>query len=358
MGIKHAFVSAVPDGPAGSVVRPVDWNAEHVSTETYFPAASVTKTTGGAETGSISGCVVPLDGVVYSVVEATGVPGFDILFEWTAVTATPTHIVLRQRYDGTASHIVTVDVWKYATSAWVTVHQIVTALDYSLIEIPIPDFSPYMSGTATKIRVYHPTSGNASHTQYFDYVALRASSAAGSQGPAGTNATALTAWPVGSVFIGVTSTSPATLLGGGTWAAFGAGRVLVGIDTGGSPDADFDTVEETGGAKTVTVTGTNTAEATHTHSVTSNVTVADHGAHTHAVNASGTSAVKVGTSSSNAAASGHTHDTGNPNATMTHTPTNNAVTSGAGASHNHAFTGNATSVVQPYIVVYMWKRTA
>lgn len=30
MPVKHSFVSAVPDGPAGDVVRPVDWNAEHV----------------------------------------------------------------------------------------------------------------------------------------------------------------------------------------------------------------------------------------------------------------------------------------------------------------------------------------
>ena len=47
-------------------------------------------------------------------------------------------------------------------------------------------------------------------------------------------------WPIGSVFISVVSTSPATLLGGGTWVAFGAGRVLVGLDAG---QTEFDTVE-------------------------------------------------------------------------------------------------------------------
>ena len=55
------------------------------------------------------------------------------------------------------------------------------------------------------------------------------------------------AFPVGAVFISVDSTNPATTLGYGTWVAFGAGRVLVGLDTG---DTDFDTVEETGGSKT------------------------------------------------------------------------------------------------------------
>lgn len=56
-------------------------------------------------------------------------------------------------------------------------------------------------------------------------------------------------FPVGSIFVTVSASNPATLLGYGTWTAFGTGRVLVGIDPS---DADFDTVEETGGSKTVT----------------------------------------------------------------------------------------------------------
>ena len=81
------------------------------------------------------------------------------------------------------------------------------------------------------------------------------------------------AFPVGSIYLAVVSTDPATLLGYGTWSAIGAGRVLVGLDSG---DTDFDVVEETGGAKTVASAGSNAAEAAHTHSVTSNVAVAAH----------------------------------------------------------------------------------
>lgn len=118
---------------------------------------------------------------------------------------------------------------------------------------------------------------------------------------------ATSAWPVGSVFIAVVSTNPGTLLGFGTWVAFGTGRVLVGIDTG---DTDFDTVEETGGAKTVAAAGTNATIA-----------------------ATATSAVQRTDTGLDTAAQSHTHPA-------------------------PAFTGSPTSVVQPYIVVYMWKRTA
>lgn len=63
-------------------------------------------------------------------------------------------------------------------------------------------------------------------------------------------------FPVGSVFISVVSTNPATLLGYGTWTAFATGRTIVGLDGG---DADFNPVEHTGGAKSVTLI-TTTAE--------------------------------------------------------------------------------------------------
>lgn len=162
------------------------------------------------------------------------------------------------------------------------------------------------------------------------------------------------AWPIGSVFTGVVSTSPATLLGYGTWAAIGAGRVLVGRDPA---DTDFDTAEETGGAKTVksagsvaapAMSGSTGSESTHTHSVTSSVSVNDQGTAEIVVPAEGELVSVV-------------NDAG-------HTTNNNAVTSGAGSSHSHgagslaasapAFDGTATSVVQPYFVVYFWKRTA
>lgn len=202
------------------------------------------------------------------------------------------------------------------------------------------------------------------------------------------------AFPVGSVFIAVVSTNPATLLGYGTWSSFGAGRVMVGLDSG---DTDFDTVEETGGSKAVassaqTIGGSTAAEAAHTHSVTSNVTVADHASHTHTYTevpnhvhgvstilrtaTTGAATTQVTNAQDTSSTADTTRKTDNPDggvaagttngpsATLSHTPTNNAVTSGAGSSHSHGAgtlantPGAATSVVQPYIVCYFWKRTA
>lgn len=135
----------------------------------------------------------------------------------------------------------------------------------------------------------------------------------------GVTATIANAYPVGSIYMNASNaTNPATLLGFGTWAAFGAGRVLVGID---SSDTDFDGAEETGGSKTHALT---TGElAAHNHAVGSN---------------------DSGTGPGGAAGNQeHVRDAGVGNGPATPTST-----TGSGTAHNN---------VQPYIVVYMWKRT-
>ena len=52
-------------------------------------------------------------------------------------------------------------------------------------------------------------------------------------------------YPVGSIYMSVNSTNPSTLFGG-TWVAWGTGRVPVGVDTS---QTEFNTVEKTGGSK-------------------------------------------------------------------------------------------------------------
>lgn len=57
-------------------------------------------------------------------------------------------------------------------------------------------------------------------------------------------------YPVGSIYMSVNNTNPTSLFGG-TWVAWGSGRVPVGVNTS---DSDFNAVEKTGGAKSITFT--------------------------------------------------------------------------------------------------------
>lgn len=138
------------------------------------------------------------------------------------------------------------------------------------------------------------------------------------------------AYPVGSIYTNASvATNPAVLLGFGTWTAFGAGRVMVGFDSGNTL---FDTVEETGGSADAIV-------VSHTHTAT----VTDPG-HNHTVEAqpglSNSGAFGGGVSSARTTITSTTNTTG--------ITVSNSTTGSSGTNANY----------QPYITVYMWKRTA
>jgi hypothetical protein len=135
--------------------------------------------------------------------------------------------------------------------------------------------------------------------------------------------------PVGSIYSAIVSTNPATLFGFGTWTAFGAGRMLISLD---STNALFNTAEETGGAADATL-------PTHTHTAT----VTDPG-HSHTIQLIGDTL--VGTEA--------LRGSGN----LANTPsTSTAFTSITVANANAGVSGTNANY-PPFIAVYMWKRTA
>jgi hypothetical protein len=149
-------------------------------------------------------------------------------------------------------------------------------------------------------------------------------------------------YPVGSIYLSTLSTSPATLFGFGTWAAFGAGKVLVGQDTG---DAAFDVLEETGGSKDATL-------PSHTH------TTAAAGAATGAINTATFDFGNIQSASGVFSASGSlpsrsqgSAGTGSFNTANLSIPDHEHTINSAGSSATNAN-------LQPYVVVKMWKRTA
>lgn len=145
---------------------------------------------------------------------------------------------------------------------------------------------------------------------------------AGPAGADGADGDASSAWPVGAVFLAVVSTSPATLLGFGTWSQIAGGRVLVG-QTGG--DTDFDAAEETGGEKTHVLTSSEMPSHSHVQQLPGSQTG------NFASGTRDTSAGGTGGSSTSVADVLSTQ------------------TTGSGGAHNN---------MPPYLVVYIWKRTA
>lgn len=133
-------------------------------------------------------------------------------------------------------------------------------------------------------------------------------------------------FPVGAIYTAVVSTNPGTLLGFGTWTAFGAGRVMVGYDASNSL---FDTAEETGGSA-------NAIVVSHTH------TVNDPG-HTHSYNRDSLDNLDGGPFSRR---SGTGADANTTSSATTGITLSTEGSSGTNANY------------QPYITVYMWKRTA
>ncbi len=129
------------------------------------------------------------------------------------------------------------------------------------------------------------------------------------------------AYPVGSIYTSISSTNPATLLGVGTWVAFGAGRTLVGFD---STQTEFDTVEEVGGSKTHTLTESELPS--HTHNTLSSYQ---------------TQVEVIGSSTVTITEADRSGDGADVDIATSST--------GSGAAHNN---------LQPYITVYFWKRTA
>lgn len=143
--------------------------------------------------------------------------------------------------------------------------------------------------------------------------------------------------PVGSIFTTVTnyadSAAVVAAMGGTTWVRFGAGRALVGYD---ASDTDFDTAEETGGTKDAIV-------PLHNHTASS---VSTDAGHSHNYTRYGNLAPQSG-SSTPCWFSASTQPTTVGYADITtNTTVNNAGESATGKN------------LQPYITVFMWKRTA
>lgn len=133
-------------------------------------------------------------------------------------------------------------------------------------------------------------------------------------------------YPVGSIYMSANSTNPKNLFGG-TWVAWGTGRVPIGVN---ASDSDFSYVEKTGGSKTINLS--------HKHLET--------------VGADNGSMYLEGGSN------GGRHGSGIAASISRMTWKGTVGTGSARLNYTDSAGNTKQSVVQPYITCYMWKRTA
>lgn len=148
-------------------------------------------------------------------------------------------------------------------------------------------------------------------------------------------------YPLGAIYISTASTDPATIYGG-TWAAFGAGRTLVGVGTGTDSNSEskvFSSSEATAGEYNHTLTQ---AEFNHNHHVYDENGGTNRGLET--------------TGDGSGGGAGF-----DENADLLNFNSNNRLYQDLYTDNNRNITGETVTAhnnIQPYITVYMWKRTA
>jgi len=160
-------------------------------------------------------------------------------------------------------------------------------------------------------------------------------------------------YPIGSIFQSTVVTNPGTYITGTTWVAYGEGQVLVGK----APSGTFVTAGSTGGSETVTLSSNNLP--LHTH----NNTLSDPG-HSHLL-------VYQGSQGAGRSVYGDYLLSGGIDFFTPPTPQANSASAVSGpaiadtsttgitiTNGNNTTTNTAVNILQPYIVVYTWTRTA
>ena len=247
-----------------------------------FTATVVTANLIGNVVGQVQGDVYASNGT--SVILQNGTDGTDAVFTGRATKAAAIEV------DGVANDVE---------------HRMIFGEDNDGINAP-----EFLYKDSAANFTYNPFTNALTAGSFVGAVAL--SNVTGLQTALDAKTTLLAVWPIGSIYTSVTSANPSTLFGG-NWEAFGAGRVMIGLD---SNDTDFDTVEEIGGTKTHTLS------------------IAEMPSHTHGFTAHQT------TSGDNDRGGG---------GVLTSSQNGTTAATGSGTAH---------TIVQPYITVYMFKRIA
>ena len=174
----------------------------------------------------------------------------------------------------------------------------------------------------------------------------------------------LDAYPVGSIYMSVMATNPSELFGG-TWEAIAKGSVLIGAGVDGW-GINYQ-AGQIGGSRDYTLKESNIPKHTHTVEIATETQSHLHknGVVDEAAAGNGPISTNYGATKLYPTATQHVM-AADSSAFNTNTQLYMGNTSDASTSHTHdvtvgyygASSPTPISVVQPYLVVYIWKRTA
>jgi hypothetical protein len=143
--------------------------------DTRILPASMTVTTGTLDSGTVADVQDWTDGNQVSVSEVTGVPGFDVRFTFTGVIDF-CRIGISGYYVGT--HHAEIQIFDDTNTTWRVIWTFNTGagFNYRYSDLPVSvttrlaDF--INSSNEVLVRFYHPTTGNAAHDVFINYVSL------------------------------------------------------------------------------------------------------------------------------------------------------------------------------------------
>lgn len=121
------------------------------------------------------------DNHVTHVQEVTGAPGFNVEYVYTGVD-TFNSVVMRALYTGLTGHVVNIQVWDYNANDWETYSVLDGTTDYTWKSPDIHSAVNHIQNGKVRVRIYHVSSGNATHHLYIDYAVLSSNNGAPSLG--------------------------------------------------------------------------------------------------------------------------------------------------------------------------------
>jgi hypothetical protein len=165
-------------------------------------------------------------------------------------------------------------------------------------------------------------------------------------------------YPVGCLYMSANSTNPSTLFGG-TWVAWGAGRVPIGVGSNGV--TNYSSPEATGGAESKVLSQANLPNVS--------LTAASAGSHSHGGQTgaeqnwnSSWGPAYLTTAATGPNSQATAHDDSDPNVTATHDGFRHYHGISADGAHTHSVSlggsGSAIDIRPMYETCYIWKRTA